>query len=63
MNPTCEPSQFKHQNGDIMRLTILALAAAASLSTLSGCSTTASSNTTYAQTGQSGPGAVSIPLN
>ncbi|WEZ82635.1 hypothetical protein P6U16_16505 [Rhizobium sp. 32-5/1] len=46
-----------------MRLTILALAAAASLSTLSGCSTTASSNTTYAQTGQSGPGAVSIPLN
>jgi len=46
-----------------MRLTILALSLAASLSTLSACSSTASGNTTYAQTGNSGPSAVSIPLN
>ncbi|WP_175552109.1 hypothetical protein [Pararhizobium antarcticum] len=46
-----------------MRLIILALTVTASLSTLSGCSSTGSSNTTYAQTGNSGPSAVSIPLN
>lgn len=47
-----------------MPLKILAAFVAASLCALSGCaSTSASSNTTYAQIGNSGPSAVSVPLN
>lgn len=47
-----------------MPLKVLAALLAASLSILSGCaSTSASSNTTYAKIGNSGPSAVSVPLN
>ncbi len=46
-----------------MTLKILAIAIAASLPMLSGCASTASSNTTYAQIGNSSPSTVSVPLN
>ncbi|MDO9416312.1 hypothetical protein [Pararhizobium sp.] len=41
----------------------LIAAAVLSALTLSGCASSGATNTTYAKVGQSGPSAVSVPLN